>query len=194
MWILFKKLNKSCCLRNSNWNYNDLDDWESLKRQKAFCWASVWFGLAALGYCRTWRSLWKSSDFLCRDKSHSKVMKTQQALFSGDDTQDVSTSTMTLLLQKRATHPYHRVFFGVVLWDGDVVIGDFGRICCRLLSIPHDVVQVWKVMIEVDSFKAVSSVSPAGQLWALQPGTEISNYNCIKHSFQIRSKLQKRIS
>lgn len=59
---------------------------------------------------------------------------------------------------------YHRVFFSVVLWDGDVVVGDFRLICCRLLSVPHDVVQVWKVMIQVDSFKAETSVSPAGQL------------------------------
>lgn len=57
---------------------------------------------------------------------------------------------------------------GVVLWDGDVVVGDFGRVSCLLLSVPHDVVQVWKVMIQVYPFVTVSSLSPAGQFWALQ--------------------------
>lgn len=59
--------------------------------------------------------------------------------------------------------PYHRVFFSVVLWDGDVVVGGFRPVCCRLLSVPHDRVQVWKVMVQVDSFIGVSSFSPAGQ-------------------------------
>lgn len=63
---------------------------------------------------------------------------------------------------------YHRVFFGVVLRDGDVVVGDFAYVRCLLLSIPHDVVQVWKVVIQIDSLKGVSSFSPAGQLRALQ--------------------------
>lgn len=48
------------------------------------------------------------------------------------------------------------------------MVGDFGCISCFFLGIPHDVVQVWKVVIQVDSFKAVSSVSPASQLRALQ--------------------------
>lgn len=66
---------------------------------------------------------------------------------------------------RRRTH--HRVLFGVVLRDGDVVVGDFGSVCCRLLSVPHDVVQVWKVVIHVDAFVAVAPLRPAGQFWAL---------------------------
>lgn len=58
---------------------------------------------------------------------------------------------------------YHRIFFGVVLWDGDVVVGDFGSVARRLLSLPHDVVQIWKVMIQVDPFVTVPSLSPVGQ-------------------------------
>lgn len=69
----------------------------------------------------------------------------------------------------QASHAsYHGVFFGVVLRDGDVVVGDFGYVYCRLLGIPHDVVQVWKVVIQIDSFKGVSSFRPAGQLRALR--------------------------
>lgn len=59
---------------------------------------------------------------------------------------------------------YRGVLAGVVLRDGDVVVGDFGGVGGLLLSVPHNVVQVGKVMIEVDSFKVVASVCPASQL------------------------------
>lgn len=72
------------------------------------------------------------------------------------------------IVYTKVTCPYHGVFLSVVLWDGDVMVGDFRFICCRLLGVPHDVVQVWKVMIQVDSFKAVSSICPASQFRALQ--------------------------
>lgn len=94
-------------------------------------------------------------------------------LFDSIETFTVRTSTtrwrqssFCWLEASRAS--YHRVFFGVVLRDNDVVIGDFAFVCCILLSIPHDVVQVWKVVIQIDSFEGISSFSPAGQLRALQ--------------------------
>lgn len=64
---------------------------------------------------------------------------------------------------------HHSIFLGVVLRDGDVVVGDFGRVRSRfLLSVPHDVVQVREVVIQVDPLEAVSSLRPAGQFRALQ--------------------------
>jgi len=48
------------------------------------------------------------------------------------------------------------------------VVGDFRFICRHLLGVPHEVVQVWEVVIQVDSFIVVSSLGPAGQLRALQ--------------------------
>lgn len=48
------------------------------------------------------------------------------------------------------------------------MVGDFGSVSCRLLSLPHDVVQVWKVMIQVDPFITVPPLGPAGQFRALQ--------------------------
>lgn len=83
---------------------------------------------------------------------------------------DVSIPQTTLCSAAHAAapQPHHGVLLGVVLRDGDVVVGHLGSVCCRLLGVPHDVVQVGEVVIQVDSFKAVASVGPAGQFWALQ--------------------------
>lgn len=77
-------------------------------------------------------------------------------------------------MHKWDAFPYCGVFFGVVFWDGDVVVGHFGFICCFFFGVPHNVVQVWEVMIQVDSFKAVSSLSPSRQFWTLH---HINKYN-----------------
>lgn len=70
---------------------------------------------------------------------------------------------MSAAVRTQPCSTYHGVFLGVVLWDGDVVVGDFGSVSCRLLSLPHDVVQVRKVMIQVDPFVAVPPLRPVGQ-------------------------------
>ena len=64
---------------------------------------------------------------------------------------------------------YHGLLLGVVLRDGDVVVGYFGLPPCgHLLSVPQDVVQVREVVVQVDALHAVAAEGPARQLRALQ--------------------------
>lgn len=43
------------------------------------------------------------------------------------------------------------------------MVGDLGAVHRVLLSVPHDVVQVREVVVQVNSLIAVSSVSPSSQ-------------------------------
>lgn len=67
--------------------------------------------------------------------------------------------------------PHHGVLLGVVLWDGDVVVGRLFSLrhrLRRLLAVPHDVVEVGEVVVQVDPLEAVASVGPPSQFRALQ--------------------------
>lgn len=54
-------------------------------------------------------------------------------------------------------YTYHCLSCGVVLWHGDVMVADFLFVCCQVLSIPHEVVEVWKVMVHVNALIAVAT-------------------------------------
>lgn len=58
---------------------------------------------------------------------------------------------------------YHSVFFSVILWNGNVVVADFGFVLGLLQGIPQDVVQVWKVVVHVYILIVVASQSPSRQ-------------------------------
>lgn len=67
--------------------------------------------------------------------------------------------------------PHHGVLLGVVLRDGDVVVGRLFSLrhgLRRLLAVPHDVVEVGEVVVQVDPLEAVASVGPPSQFRALQ--------------------------
>ena len=62
--------------------------------------------------------------------------------------------------------PHRGVLECVVLWQGDVMVADFTLVNCHLLLIPHDVVQIRKVVVHVDTV-AIATLSPTRQLRTL---------------------------
>lgn len=63
---------------------------------------------------------------------------------------------------------YKGLLWGVLLRDGEVVVDEFGLVCLQLDGGPHPWVEVREIVVHVDPFVAVTTQSPAWQLWALR--------------------------